>query len=233
MHARAHPGMQPCAFLLNIIHLCRTRLDFSRHQMLRFEEKRTNDLLQTLLPERITIQLKQARAEQSPAVVSLPGIIVRTDGLQGRAHRRAVRERHHSVQRHRRLHLYVLLLIPLPSLMFRAFRVLVVAAYSATLHAREVVNFLNTLYTTFDHLTVVHEVLKVSSQCFGSGADAAVLLPLRSRPLVTLISSPRVFWSREKTTLKWSEPAGFLLQRPDSSNLASSLQTWRSTWALF
>ena len=27
--------------------------------MLRFEEQRTNDLLQTLLPERITIQLKQ------------------------------------------------------------------------------------------------------------------------------------------------------------------------------
>lgn len=41
--------------------LFRNRLDFSRHQMLRFEEQRTNDLLQTLLPERITIQLKQAR----------------------------------------------------------------------------------------------------------------------------------------------------------------------------
>jgi class 3 adenylate cyclase len=32
--------------------------------MLRFEEQRTNDLLQTLLPERITIQLKQARGTQ-------------------------------------------------------------------------------------------------------------------------------------------------------------------------
>jgi class 3 adenylate cyclase len=97
------------------------RLEFVRHNQLIIEEQRSDDLLQTLLPERITAKLKQLSAGDNLIAEEFTNVSMFFSDIVG------------------------------------------FTAYSAAISAREVVNFLNTLYTTFDHLTVLHSVLKVET----------------------------------------------------------------------
>ena len=103
----------------------RLRIDFVRHHLLILEERKTSDLLSTLLPDRITEQIRDLLA---------------SDGLD----ENLIAEDHPNV-----------------SILFSD--IVGFTAYSSTLTAREVVNFLSNLYTVLDYLTVDHEVLKVET----------------------------------------------------------------------
>ncbi len=51
--------------------------------------------------------------------------------------------------------------IPVVSILFSD--IVGFTSYSASISASELVQFLNQLYTTFDHLTIVNEVLKIET----------------------------------------------------------------------
>lgn len=111
-----------------------------RHHLLILEERKTNDLLATLLPERITEQLRNMIA-RPPSSSNAGGVgesdsSFEDDGLIAEDH-------------------------PDVSILFSD--IVGFTAYSSGISAREVVGFLSNLYTTLDYLTSEHQVLKVET----------------------------------------------------------------------
>ena len=121
------------------------RVDFVRHHMLILEERKTSELLVSLLPERITEQLRNYRPDEVSAYAGSASAAAAEDDALADG---LIAEDHANV-----------------SILFSD--IVGFTAYAATISAREVVGFLSNLYTCLDFLTTEHQVLKVETVSSG------------------------------------------------------------------